>query len=267
VTDSAALVDLFHETMPIYELPGQSYWRAHELMAVRDAVLREAPPRPILEVGCADGLFASKVFDRIEDGIDINPRTLQRAEGSASPYERVHLMDAREMTFDDRSFGTVFANCVIEHIPDVERVLASSFRLLRDGGLFIATIPLAAMNDHLVFAAPAYARLRQRQLIHRNLHSMPEWTAMIEEAGFRDIAFHPYLLGDQCRFWDHMDAPICVGLSGRYNIGNVLRLGLRVLPDSIRRRIFSRLAASIAAKDRSLGAGEACATVLTARRR
>ncbi len=221
------LEELLMRTLPIYQLPGQSYWRALELAAVTAFAKTCHLERPILEIGCADGVFASKVFAHVDDAIDINARTLARARSNGLTYDRVHLMDARQMTFASGSFATVFANCVIEHIPNLSSVLASSHTMLRDGGKFVATVPLRGMNSHLSLRAKWYCDLRRRQLVHLNLFDPSEWQCLFRDAGFAGFELRPYISGGQCELWDRLDALICVGLSGRWNVGAALRLALR----------------------------------------
>ncbi len=258
------LEQLLLRTLPIYELPGQAYWRALELSAIMDLKDTVEFDRPILEIGCADGVFASLVFDQIDDGIDINERGLARARRKGVPYRRVHLMDARKMTFSAESFGTVFANCVIEHIPDLPAVLASSHTILRDGGRFVATVPLLGMNDHLTFRSKRYSDLRRRQLVHLNLHDADGWQSVFRSAGFREFELRPYIRGGQCELWDRLDAPICLGISGRWNIGAALRLATHALPHGIRGWIHRSLARWIAVKDARLRHGPPCAAAIVA---
>jgi SAM-dependent methyltransferase len=258
------LEHLLRRTLPIYELPGQAYWRALELSSIiglKDTVEFD---RPILEIGCADGVFASEVFDQIDDGIDINERAVARARRNGAPYQRVHLMDARQMTFSPGSFGTVFANCVIEHIPDLPRVLASSHAILRDGGQFIATVPLSGMNDHLTFRSRRYCDLRRRQLTHLNLHDPSQWRALFRNAGFTGFELRPYLDGGQCQLWDRLDAPVCVGVSRRGTIGTALRLIARALPPGVREAIYRSLARRIARGDARRRHGSPCAAAIVA---
>ena len=92
-------------------------------------------------------------------GIDLNPREIALCAGRNGLYGRLACMDARRLIFADGVFATVFANCVMEHIPDLPRVLAECRRVLRPGGALIATVPLIEMNQHLLLRSAWYARL------------------------------------------------------------------------------------------------------------
>ena len=153
-------------TLNIYKWPSQAFWRYFELQALKGLQFE----RPILEIGCGDGRFSSLLFREIDDAIDINPRAVERCRMLAGgPYRRVRCLDARQLQFSEGGYGTIYANCVMEHIPDIEGVLAGCYRGLRSGGKLVITVPLETMSDHLVFRWRWYAKVRQRQLVHVNL--------------------------------------------------------------------------------------------------
>ena len=259
-----SLRELLTLTLPIYEAPGQALWRAFELAKVRELRDTVGFDGPVLEIGCSDGIFSSLVFDSVDDGIDINPRAIERARVSKHVYERLHVMDAREMSFPEGTYGTVFANCVIEHIPDLEQVLRDSFRVLKPGGKFVATVPLREMNDYLVVRQDWYARMRQRQLSHVNLLTTAEWHALFKRVGFDRVETSPYLVGSQCTVWDRLDVPVCVGVGGRYNVGAVLRILGRRLPARAKRSLLRTTAARLAEIAARPPAGAPCAAALVA---
>jgi ubiquinone/menaquinone biosynthesis C-methylase UbiE len=233
------------QMLEIYELPGQSFWRAHELLKLKELKDQIGFHKPVLEIGCGDGVFSSLVFDRIDDAIDINPRAIERARKLTNFYERLHSMDAREMQFADSVYRTVFANCVLEHIPSVDHIIKSSYRVLAQDGVFVTTVPLVEMNDFLLFKSAGYAELRRRQLSHANLLTMGQWQQMFTEAGFSQVKFFPYLIENQCHLWDTMDFPISFGFR-RFTVGNGLRLMSRALPKSIIRRVRLSIARTLA---------------------
>lgn len=262
-----SLRELLTLTLPIYEAPGQALWRAFELAKVRELRETVGYDGPVLEIGCSDGVFSSLVFDTVDDGIDINPRAIERAKLRGHVYERLHVMDARRMAFPEGAYGTVFANCVIEHIPDLEQVLRDSFRVLRPGGKFVATVPLREMNDYLVLRQDWYARMRQRQLVHVNLLSEAEWQALFRRVGFGHVETSTYLRGSQCAVWDQLDLPVSVGVGGRYNVGAVLRILGRRLPARAKRHLLRTTAARLAEIAARPASGAPCATAIVAWKR
>jgi SAM-dependent methyltransferase len=225
------------ELVSTYSWPSQAFWRYFELKQLRGLRV----DRPILEIGCGDGKFSSLVFPEIDEGIDLNAHSVARAR-TGHLYKRLRCADARNLEPGCRGFATVYANCVMEHIPDLPKVLRGCYQALCAGGHLIITVPLLEMNHHLAFSFPAYARMRQRQLAHYNLLSAGEWRSRLGEAGFGAVEFTPYLGSRACRFWDEVDVIGCLG-AGRYCLATLFRLLTQVLlPQAAKRALCWSLA-------------------------
>src|SRR5207247_2152431 len=75
-------------------------FRAAEAKHVRELAIR----RPVLDLGCGFGEFASIAFRTpVEVGIDISDGQLAGAK-SANGHERLRRADARELPFPDGQF-------------------------------------------------------------------------------------------------------------------------------------------------------------------
>lgn len=98
-------------------------------------------PRPILDVGSGDGHFASMTFQhQIDVGID--PWTGPvRKSARYGIYRLVIQGDASQTPFPNASFASAFSNSVLEHIPDVDRVLSEVARVLMPGAPFYFCVP------------------------------------------------------------------------------------------------------------------------------
>ena len=229
-----ATEDLMAEVLGIYNWPSQAYWRYFEIRALR----RLAYKAPILEIGCGDGKLTSLILTSVDSAIDINPKAVENCKKSASHvYRDIRCQDARELQQIDDRYGTVFANCVFEHIPDIENVLRGCHRSLRAGGKLVITVPLVRMNEHLLIRSPRYAHLRQRQLVHVNLLSEDGWTELLTNCGFNVETMEPYISSRACRFWDTLDALACIGY-GRYTLAAAVhRIGRAVLPSRAKKRL------------------------------
>ena len=250
-------------TLNIYKWPSQAFWRYFELQALKQIDYE----RPILEIGCGDGQFSSLVFREIDEAIDVNPRSVEKCRRLANHlYRRVQCVNARELQFSEGGYGTIYANCVMEHIPDIEAVLVGCYRGLRPGGKLVMTVPLTEMNEHMLFPWNWYARVRQHQLVHVNLFTKQEWKELLLTTGFSDIEFRPYLTGKACKFWDTLDSPGCIGF-GRYRLAPILGRTFGLVPARLKNQTLTRLSGWLTSKARMNGSQEpACAVVVIARK-
>jgi SAM-dependent methyltransferase len=241
--------------------PSEAFWRSFELGAVRRHQFR----RPILELGCGNGRFTELAGLEIDDAIDLNPRAVERARRLDHVYARVRQADIRELETDGSArFASVFSNSVLEHVPDLDSVLVACHEVLEPGGELVITVPLEEMNRHLLLRRPWYARWRAGQLEHRNLWTVPDWTAALQRAGFGEVSSHPYFDGSACRSWDRLDFPGSLGF-GRIRLGAGLRrVASVVLPDSAKSRLKRRLAQRLSRRAAAVGGGPPCATLLVA---
>ena len=224
--------DQLMQTLQVYGFPSQAYWRAFEV----DVLASCSFERPILELGCSNGRFTNVVCGRVEAGIDINPRAVEVARASGI-YQEVHVQDARYLR-DEPEFRTIFANSVLEHIPDLHSVLAVCHRALLPGGRLITTVPLADMNSSLFFSSQRWIRYRQDRLSHVNLWTMDQWREALKNAGFEVERTRRYLSPGQIRLWDKMDGVAVIG-TRRVNIGSLSQKVIDLLPGFLRQRIDS----------------------------
>lgn len=143
--------------------------------------------RPILDVGCGDGHFASLVFEEAVDvGLDPWHGPIHEA-GKRNCYHLLVEADAGDSPFPDQTFGSAFSNSVLEHIPHVEFVLKDTARVLKPGALFAFCVPNPRYFSSLalthVFGKKYEAWFRK---ISRVEHAdEPEiWGKRLDEAGF-----------------------------------------------------------------------------------
>jgi SAM-dependent methyltransferase len=226
--------DLLRATQSIYVIPSLAAWRAAELRVLRS--LGSEFVGPILEIGCGSGLFSGLLFSHVEIGIDYNLRTVDLCKRRADIYTEVRRMDARKLEFPDGAFKTVFANCVIEHISGLDRMLAECHRVLAPGGAFITTVPLDEFDRHLLLPYKWYIKRRAKDLEHVNLLSQQNWEAAFHRAGFGQLRVIPYLSGTGCKLWDHIDGPACFGI-GPLRVARVYKMMNDVLPSDWRARL------------------------------
>jgi SAM-dependent methyltransferase len=179
------------------------YFRAL-LRAVEARMYQSIPlQRPVLDLGCGDGHFASVAFrEPLDVGLDPWTRPVHLAAKSGA-YRLVIHGNGCEMPFPDGAFNTVISNSVLEHIPDVEKVLAEVGRVLKPGSAFIFCVPnhnflpslsIARFLDqiHCRCLAALYRRFFNR--ISRHYHCDPAevWQDRLEANGFALEKFWHY---------------------------------------------------------------------------
>jgi len=255
--------ELLFQALSTYVIPSQSLWRAFELQAATSIRDSRGLEEPILEIGCGDGMFASLLFEKVSDGIDINPKCIERQRSCNHAYGELHCMNACDMSFPDDKYMLAIANCVIEHIEEYEKVIAETHRVLRPGGKFVFTVPLSGMNNYLLSSSPCYINMRQRQLNHLNLFTGDEWVTKLKKQGFENIDVIPYLYGRECRLWDLLDAPVCFGYK-RYKVASAYLLLYRIMPPALQNILNKALAGALSLLLRNRRSGDPCAALIVA---
>jgi SAM-dependent methyltransferase len=118
------------------------------------------PPGRVLDLGCGTGHSWRELLPRESVGLDRDPEVL------AGQGRETVAADMRALPFPSDSFDGVLSVQSIEHVPDPERVVGESRRVLRAGGVAIFVTP-----NRLTFARPDeiidpfhYVELDARQL-------------------------------------------------------------------------------------------------------
>lgn len=99
--------------------------------------------KSVLEIGVGTGRLAIKTapFCKSFCGIDISPKTIQRAYENLSSYHNVKLVCGDFMTFEfDEQFDVIYSSLTFMHIKDKEGMIEKTASLLNNGGLFVLSI-------------------------------------------------------------------------------------------------------------------------------
>jgi SAM-dependent methyltransferase len=211
-------------------------------------------------------------------GADIDPLETRDAVASGV-YQRVHTAPGERIPEPDASFDFVFSNSVLEHIDDLEPVIAEVERVLRPGGAFVFTVPAAGFQDCL--AGPLlpwsdrqrYLENIDRRCAHRRYWSETQWRDHLGRHGLDVAHAVPYLTAPEIQRWETLSrftAGVLYALvSGRMQpieIQRALRVrrrGMR-LPEWMAAPLAAAISAGVAA-DRSGRFG--CLLVEARRRR
>jgi SAM-dependent methyltransferase len=160
--------------------------------------------RPVLDLGCGDGLFAHLLFgEPIDTGLDPNPKELERARRRQCYMELIEGVGSA-VPKPSGAYQTIFSNSVLEHIPVLEPVFREIHRLLAPGGRLYLTVPtplfeqFTMLNSLLVGVrldrlAARYRRFCSRVIWRQqHYHTPAEWQSIAASHGFRPITTVTY---------------------------------------------------------------------------
>ncbi|MCM8795546.1 MAG: class I SAM-dependent methyltransferase [Candidatus Omnitrophica bacterium] len=94
----------------------------------------------ILDVGCGTGMFMKELvrFGKVV-GVDKSYYSIQLCHKKG--FNSVYQEDISNMHFPSETFDLVTALDVLEHIEDDERAISEIFRVLKNNGIFLLTVP------------------------------------------------------------------------------------------------------------------------------
>lgn len=157
-------------------------------------------PKPVLDIGCGDGQFASIAFDSpIDVGLDPWWEPLQEAK-TRGFYKMLTQANGEKMPFPDNYFGSAVSNSVLEHIQQLDKVIIEIGRVLKPGAPFVFAVPNHNFTDslmigkflnklHLNSLGDSYRTWFNKIARHQHLDSPAVWKKRLEKA---DIHIEEY---------------------------------------------------------------------------
>lgn len=200
------------------------------LRAVEDSFYQEIDlPRPVLDLGSGDGHFASVAFDKkLDVGLDPWAAPMKEAR-TRDAYRLLVLGEGAKIPFVEGFFAAVSSTSVLEHIPDVEPVLAEVARILKPGGKFVFCVPNHRFPQqlwgHRFFrkigfkkVGESYSRFFNRIARHAHTDSPEVWEQRLDHAGF-----------DLLETWDYFSPSALVVLEWGHPLGLPSLLSKKIL--------------------------------------
>ena len=201
--------DLLRDFVSTYPAqPATAYWRAIEI----SALLRQPLPTGHgLDLGCGDGKLTKIILDRSGQrqlvGVDVDSKETDAAR-DLGIYHDVLTASATSIPVTPECFDFVLSNSVLEHIPNLEAVIAEVRRVLRKGGTFIATVPTIGFHANLRGSLLPW-KIRQNylasldaRLAHFHYLTTKDWMEMLGRNGMHLDYRFGYLDRSECRRWE-----------------------------------------------------------------
>jgi SAM-dependent methyltransferase len=195
-------------------IPPLSHWRAWEYAAYQHYRLDGR----ILDLGCGDGRYFQLIWPNANDviGVDMSPEVAELGLQSGV-YRDVYVAPAHHVPEPDVSFDHVFANCSLEHMDDLDAVLAEIHRCLKPGGTLLCSVVTDrfvqwSLLPNLVTMAgfdDAATVLQKDFLDYHHLAnplSVADWTKSFERAGLIPVEHIPILPKHNSGLWLLMDS-------------------------------------------------------------
>jgi peptidase E/predicted RNA methylase len=99
--------------------------------------------KSVLEIGVGTGRLAVRVAPLCGQfcGIDISPKTIERAKENLAEYRNVDLICADFLSYKfDRKFDVIYSSLTFMHIEEKQTAINKVAALLKDGGKFVLSI-------------------------------------------------------------------------------------------------------------------------------
>ncbi len=171
--------DAEYERMYLLE---DSYWWFVGRHRLVEALLRArygapgvgADARQILDIGCGTGAMSARLarWGRVVSA-DFSPLALQFSRRRG--LSRLVGADAMRLPFASESFDTLVAMDMLEHLPNDRAALCEFHRVLKPGGIVVATVP----------AYPHLWSEHDLALMHHRRYVRHEVAERFAAAGFR----------------------------------------------------------------------------------
>ena len=138
---------MFATIAPRYDLVttllsyGQDKRWKRKLVAMADV----KPHYQVLDLACGTGDITFLLASQLDShgkatGVDITPEMVERArrKGLHEPRVRFETGDICQLSFPDASFDRITVGYGVRNVPEISRLLAEVFRLLKPGGHFFS---------------------------------------------------------------------------------------------------------------------------------
>ena len=242
----------------LYKHPSAYFFRAVELTTTYLNFNKIVFKHPSVDLGCGDGAVANLVFDEnFTYGVDNNEANDVKKSIMSGRYQKVLIESAENLSLKSHSVNFVYSNCVIEHIPNNDKVLSEVSRILRDDGLFLFTVPshmfpeyLYLTNKFLSFGLSFFSKMykyrRNKMLNHFHCYSIDDWNDRLSRYSLKIINSKYYMSKRGLMLWDKMALKCFLfKLFGLNNEEKIFNKNFKMINEIISEKNFSNPGAGI----------------------
>ncbi|MFP4343170.1 MAG: class I SAM-dependent methyltransferase [Anaerolineales bacterium] len=151
----------------------------------------------LLEIGCGKGNFLRVADEHFTiEGIDISSYVVKSI--TDLPADHIRRGDIERASLPERAYEVIAAFNVLEHLFDPPPVLEKIRQALREGGLFVGSVPY---NGALIGRVhTAITNLLDQT--HVSTYRASRWRRLFASAGFREIElFGEVMVGKNWSFY------------------------------------------------------------------
>jgi 2-polyprenyl-6-hydroxyphenyl methylase/3-demethylubiquinone-9 3-methyltransferase len=168
---------------------------------MREHLAGRPPGQRILEVGCGDASFTRDLARHSEDvtALDLSGHqiALNARELPAVSFLQHDL--AEPLPFPDASFDVAWCSEVLEHLFDPAGCAREIHRVLRPGGLLLATVPYHGLVKNVLIALFKWDEHFTPSNPHVRFFTIRTLSALVREAGFTEIGVRTCGIGRPLR--------------------------------------------------------------------
>ncbi len=172
----------------------QRFYASEEFQAVLRYVRRRQPGRWVLDMGGGNGVSALAWYQAgysvaliepdLSDVVGLGALAPVVAQGQYKvyPYQGI----GENLPFPDQLFDIFYCRQVLHHVHDLDRTMREAYRVLKPGGLFIAT------REHVISRLEDLPLFLANHRLHQytgeeNARLLPSYVDAIQQAEFRHL--------------------------------------------------------------------------------
>ena len=145
----------------------------------------------LLDIGCYDGALIEHLRGRVATAVGIDPLATPREDG---PVRILRGRVPGDPRLAPGSFDSLTMLAALEHFDDPVAISHECFRLLRDGGRLVVTVPHAVV-DHIVATLVRLRIIEGMDLEAHHGFDVRMTEPMFARAGFRLLHKRTFELG------------------------------------------------------------------------